>query len=315
MPEPSDHIPVLLEEVLDLLDPRPGEVVVDCTLGRGGHAAAMLERIAGHPDSRLIATDLDPANIEHCRSRFANSSVDITLHHGSFLAAPALAGELGRPADVVLADLGFASSQMDDPARGFSFREDGPLDMRLDPTSGRSAADLLARIAETELADVIYRYGEEPLSRKIARKVVQTREQRPIQTTAELAHLVLEAYGPRARSSRMHPATRTFMALRIAVNDELAALEGLLNRIGRGADPNGPDRWLAPNSRIGVISFHSLEDRLAKRAFADMQSRELGETLTRKPVIAGAQEVQANARARSAKLRVFRVAGPAAGRG
>jgi 16S rRNA (cytosine1402-N4)-methyltransferase len=306
MPEPPDHIPVLPGEALDLLDPRPGDLVVDCTLGRGGHAAAFIERLAGHPDSRLIGIDLDPANIASCRDRFADSPVPVELRHGSFLAAPELAAD--RPANVLLADLGFASTQMDDPARGFSFREDGPLDMRLDPTSGQSAADLLARISQTELADVIYRYGEEPLSRKIARKVVQTREQRPIQTTAELAQLVLEAYGPRARQSRMHPATRTFMALRIAVNDELAALEGLLDRIARGADSRGHPAWLASGARIGIISFQSLEDRLVKRAFADMKQRDLGDILARKPIIAGAQEVQANPRARSAKLRVFRVA-------
>lgn len=308
MTQPTDHIPVLPVEVLDLLQPRGGDLVVDCTLGRGGHSAAFLDRLAGDEGSRLIGIDLDPASIAHCRSRFADSPVTVTLHHGSFLAAPDLVAAAGRPADVVLADLGFASTQMDDPARGFSFREDGPLDMRLDPTSGRTAADYLAGISETELADLIFRFGEDPLARKIARKVVLTREQRPIQTTAELAQLVLEAYGPRARQSRMHPATRTFMALRIAVNDELAALEGLLNRIARGAEPGRDATWLASGARIGVISFQSLEDRLVKRAFADMKQRDMGTPVTRKPVIAGAQEVQANPRARSAKLRVFRIA-------
>jgi 16S rRNA (cytosine1402-N4)-methyltransferase len=308
MTQPPDHIPVLHDEVLDLLQPRPGDLVVDCTLGRGGHAAAFIERLAGHPDSRLIGIDLDPANIAHCQGRFADSPLRVELRHGSFLSVPDLVAAAGRAANVVLADLGFASTQMDDPARGFSFREEGPLDMRLDPTAGRSAADLLARISQTELADVIDRYGEEPLARKIARKVVQTRGQRPIQTTAELAQLVLEAYGPRARQSRMHPATRTFMALRIAVNDELAALDGLLDRIARGAESGGAAAWLAPGARIGVISFHSLEDRLVKRAFADMKQRDLGTIVTRKPITARAQEVQANPRARSAKLRVFRTA-------
>jgi 16S rRNA (cytosine1402-N4)-methyltransferase len=199
---------------------------------------------------------------------------------------------------------------MDDPERGMSFRADGPLDMRFDPAASTTAADLLATLTERELADLIFEYGEEPLARKIARKLAQSRERMPIQTTAELARLVLEAYGTRARSSRMHPATRTFMALRIAVNDELGSLRTLLDAIESGANAAGGGGWLNVGARVGIISFHSLEDRMVKRAFAGLAKRGLVTALTRKPVTAGAQEVQANARSRSAKLRAVRIDGP-----
>jgi 16S rRNA (cytosine1402-N4)-methyltransferase len=209
----------------------------------------------------------------------------------------------------VLADLGFASTQMDDPARGFSFQADGPLDMRLDPTRGESAADLLARIREPELADAIFELGEDPFSRRIARTIVERRTRAPLRTTQELASAVVAAYGARARDSRMHPATRTFMALRILVNDELGALRTLLAALEQGGrEAAAGSGWLRPGCRAGIISFHSLEDRLVKHAMADWERAGLGERVTRKPAEASDVELATNRRARSAKFRVFRFA-------
>jgi 16S rRNA (cytosine1402-N4)-methyltransferase len=211
---------------------------------------------------------------------------------------------------MILADLGFSSSQIDDPNRGFSLMADAPLDMRLDPTASVKAADLLAVLSERELADLFDEYGEEPLARKIARKIVQIRRNQPIRTTAELARLVTEAYGRRARFSRLHPATRTFMALRIAVNDELGSLRSLLDQIAQGAQQLEHGGWLNRAARIAIISFHSLEDRSVKHAFADLVKRDLATALTRKPIVASDDELAANPRSRSAKLRAVRIDGP-----
>ena len=311
------HRPVLLEETLRLLDPRPGDTAVDCTAGRGGHAVH-LARLVG-PSGRLVLFDVDAENLAYATERVRNelgraSVCTLSAVHASF-AGVAAALDLGFgdgpvKANVVLADLGFSSTQMDDPRRGFSFLRDGPLDMRLDPSKGPSAVDLLRTLSESDLADLFFRFGEEPLARRIARKVVAIREEEPIETTAHLARLVREAYGPRAHRSRMHPATRTFMALRIAVNDELGALRDLLHAIDRGATDvaNGDGQgWLRDGARVGIISFHSLEDRLVKHGFADMERRSLIEVRTRKPVVSSNAESAANPRARSAKLRVAMV--------
>jgi 16S rRNA (cytosine1402-N4)-methyltransferase len=301
------HIPVLVEEVLQVLSPQPGDVVVDCTTGLGGHSDA-LARVIG-PDGCIIGFDLDPANLARSTARLRTDGVSFTPIHGSFVTVPEHLAALGLLANVVLADLGFSSNQMDDPLRGFSFSEDGPLDMRLDPNSSPSAADLVNNLGERELADVIYEYGEEPLSRKIARILAQNRRSEPILTTARLARLVQEAYGRRARTSRMHPATRTFMALRIAVNDELGALRGLLDWIVRSAEPEAVsgNGCLAPGARVAVIAFHSLEDRLVKHAFADLAKRGLATRLTKKPLTPSETELNANPRSRSAKLRAVRI--------
>ncbi|MHC4948960.1 MAG: 16S rRNA (cytosine(1402)-N(4))-methyltransferase RsmH [Planctomycetota bacterium] len=300
------HVPVLLEPALELLAPRPGETVVDATIGRGGHAVALAEAVG--PSGRLVGFDVDPDALERARPRLAATGVPFRLVRANFAAAPRHLADERIAADVVLADLGFSSPQMDDPARGLSFRLDGPLDMRLDPDGPVTAADLLATLDEAELARVIREYGEEPLGAKIARFVVRNRGNQPIHTTAQLAQLVREVYGRRAGASRMHPATRTFMALRIAVNDELGALEGLMDDVGRGA--RQADGWLGPGARVGVISFHSLEDRIVKRAFADLERQGLAARLTRRPVIADEVERHANPRSRSAKLRVARMATP-----
>ena len=237
MPDPArdepGHIPVLLNEILGFLGlerDRPGLRVLDCTLGRGGHASHIIPRIG--PGGQYVGLDLDGGNLgfSEARLRPIAEQAGVTLHLGneSFAAAERVLRDAGIDAvDVVLADLGFASNQVDAPERGLSFRQDGPLDMRLDPTGATTAADLVNGLGEAELADVIYRFGEERLSRRIARKIVQARGDRPILTTSELAELCRRAYGPRGRS-RIDPATRTFQALRIAVNGELEALETLL---------------------------------------------------------------------------------------
>jgi 16S rRNA (cytosine1402-N4)-methyltransferase len=302
------HLPVLMAPILDLLDPRPGEVVLDCTVGRGGHSAAFADRVG--PEGRIIGFDLDAANLAYTTERLAAIGMPFTPIRDSFVRVSHHLRSLGARADVVLADLGFSSSQMDDPARGLSFQADGPLDMRLDPDGPVTAADLIATLDERELARILFEYGEEPLARGIARKLVQIRTHEPIHSTARLAQLVEEVYGPRARRSRRHPATKTFMALRIACNDELGALRALLQDVERAAAGSERDTWLASGARVGIVSFHSLEDRLVKRSFVALEERGLATRLTRRPVIADEHEQRANPRARSAKLRVARMATP-----
>lgn len=331
-PTDLSHVPVLLAETLSLLAPRLGETYVDLTIGRAGHATAV--DLAIGPEGNVVGFDLDPANVSHPRDFPANDSQTKavgrvtdqpsrskwTLFHANFRSAPRLLREHNLRADMLLADLGFASTQMDDPNRGFSFREDGPLDMRLDTTQRLTAARLINETDERELARIIYAYGEEPLSRKIASRILAERKLAPILTTARLAALVQEAYGSRARFSRMHPATRTFMALRIAVNDELGNLESILGdiqqeavRLARGSTAEFERGWLNPGCRIAFISFHSLEDRIVKHAMSALVAQGLAGRLTRKPVTAGDDEIGRNPRARSAKLRaVILGAGPSA---
>jgi 16S rRNA (cytosine1402-N4)-methyltransferase len=303
------HTPVLEEEVMRLLAPAPGAVAVDCTTGRGGHALR-LARAVGR-EGRVVGFDLDAENLDAARARIEPTGTPFTAFHESFVRAPRRLRELGLRADVVLADLGVASTQLDDPARGLSFRADGPLDMRLDRTARiPTAADLVSTLDEDELARVIREYGEEPLARKIARNLVRSRSAQPIETTAQLADLVVEAYGARAHRARMHPSTRTFMALRIAVNGELAALEMLLDSIRRDAvrgTEGTEDAWLEDGARVAIISFHSLEDRQVKRSFADLERRGFATRLTRRPETAGEEEIERNTRARSARLRVIRL--------
>ena len=296
----SGHIPVLLNEVLEFLDldrDRPGLRVLDGTLGRGGHASHIIPRIG--PGGHYVGLDLDPGNLRFAEDRLMpiaeRAGVTLHLANQSFAAAQQVQreAEIGG-FDAVLADLGFASNQVDNPERGLSFKHDGPLDMRLDPNGPTTAADLVNRLGETELADVIFRFGEERLSRRIARKIVLARGDQPISTTSELAEICRRAYGPRGKS-RIDPATRTFQALRIAVNGELEALETLLRRL---------PGMLADDGLVGVISFHSLEDRLVKRAFLEAQQQGTMTRVTRKPVTASEQEQAQNTRSRSAKLRV-----------
>lgn len=305
------HDPVLMDEILDLLAPQPGETVVDCTVGRGGHTEALAQAVRGENDvtahGLVLGFDLDPANLDYTTKRLTEARLNFVPVLGSFLQVQHQVRHLNTAADVVLADLGFSSSQMTDPQRGLSFMTDGPLDMRLDPTAPLTAADLIAQSSEQQLADLIFELGEEPLSRRIARKLVQARADKPILSTLRLAELVRKAYGSRARTSRMHPATRTFMALRIAVNDELGALRSFLDMVTRGAEQVEGDSWLGRRARIGIISFHSLEDRIVKHSFADLEKRGLAKRLTKKPVTPTTEETYRNPRARSAKLRIIRI--------
>jgi len=287
-PDPR-HVSVLPAEVPRLLDPRPGETWVDCTVGAGGHARLIGERVG--PGGRVIGLDQDPGMLALARPRLAG--LPVTLVAANFDQLPAVLAGLGVAAvDGVLADLGFCSDQVDDPARGFSFQHDGPLDMRLDPAAGETAADLVNRLGERALADLIWEFGEERHSRRIARRVVERRAERPFATTADLAEVVRRAVPRSADSYRIHPATRTFQALRVAVNDELGALDRLLTVLPRVVRAGG---------RAGVISFHSLEDRRVKHAFRD---RAVWQPVTKKPVEAADDEAARNPRARSAKLRV-----------
>jgi len=310
------HIPVLADEVLEILAPAPRETLLDCTAGLGGHACAIAGRLG--PGGTVVLVDLDPANLEHAQPRVRSAmapedpgSARVIPIHGNFLGAPDSLMERGIRADMVLADLGFASPQVDDPRRGISFRQSGPLDMRLDPSSPITACELVNTLPERDLAEILRRFGEERHARRIAQKVVEARAAAPISTTDQLADLVRSAI-PRP-SGPIHPATRTFQALRIAVNDELGSLDALLSRIARGAaSARSGGGWLNPGARIAVIAFHSLEDRPVKRAFASIASDGLGELITRKPLGAGEQEIGRNPRSRSAKLRALRISGPKA---
>ena len=289
-----DHVPVLAAQVMasfaalePLLQERGGGLLIDCTLGGGGHSALLLE---AHPSLRLVGLDQDPTARQAAAERLAPFADRVTIVATNFADY-----QPQEPALAVMADLGVSSPQLDVAARGFSFRQDGPLDMRMNPEAGETAGELIERLEETELADLIYAYGEERLSRRIARKIKQhLAEQGPFAGTDALAYLVAGCYAPKARRGRIHPATRTFQALRIAVNDELGVLDRLLQQ--------APD-WLSPGGLMGVISFHSLEDRRVKTAFS---SDERLQRVTRKPETAGEEEQSSNPRSRSAKWRVAR---------
>lgn len=258
----SSHRPVLLAEALAGLSPRPGGIYVDGTFGRGGHSAAILAALAG--SGSLHALDRDPEAGQHARREFA-AQPNFHFHARNFAELAALAAETGIAGriDGLLLDLGVSSPQFDDAQRGFSFSHDGPLDMRMDRAAGESAAEWLARAKETEIADVLFQFGEERNSRRIARKIVEHRAATPLTSTAQLAALIASVPGP--RSHKIHPATRSFQAIRIHINSELAALESVL-----AATP----ALLAPGGRLAVISFHSLEDRMVKRFIRDSGRRE-----------------------------------------
>jgi len=298
------HIPVLLNEVLESLQPSDGDVIVDLTAGRGGHAAALAK--VSKP-SNVILFDLDANNLKFAANQVEEEcGIKPICVHSNFATAAQILNQQALKVDIVLADLGFASNQMDSPERGMSFLREGPLDMRLNQDSGKTAADIINAFSEKELAELIYTQGEDPFSRQIARKIVLERAKEPILSTTRLANVVRDAYGSKARASRMNPATRTFMALRIAVNDELIALDALLHDL-EASCRKGAEGWLQPDARVGVISFHSLEDRKVKQTFAALEKAGLVERLNRKPIQATDEEVAANPRARPAKYRAMRV--------
>lgn len=282
------HVPVLVDEVLQWLEPQPGEIIVDGTVGGGGHARMLAERVL--PGGRLVGLDRDRAALATAEQQLRG--LPVQLHHANFCDLPDVLKELGiERVDKVLLDLGVSSDQLADRERGFSFDSDGPLDMRMDTSQGEPAWKLLERLSADELADLIYRFGEERYSRRIARRIVQRRQQQPIRTAAELAQIV-RACVPPGRRRHFDPATRTFQALRIAVNAELESLRLALERV---------PACLRPGGRLAVISFHSLEDRLVKHAFrSDPRLR----PLTKKPVRPSEQEKLRNPRSRSARLRV-----------
>ncbi len=338
-----DHEPVMLAEIIQGLTLENGNTVLDATAGRGGHAQAIAKMIGS--TGTLVLLDRDQTNLAFAseRVRTMPQAPKVVSVHTNFASIAEVLRGYSLRADAFLADLGFASNQMSDPARGFSFGATGPLDMRLDQSTGESAQALLARISEVELADLIFQLGEDPFSRRIARRIIYVRDLGLLKTTSDLAKAVVSAYGGKARQSRMHPATRTFMALRIAVNKELESLETLLGIFQheiatfqpsptdaqgdqlaqfRGGDhgvprvskatkdgqPTGPN-WLAQNARMAILAFHSLEDRLIKRAFTDWERQGWVTRIGRKPLVASEAECGANPRSRSAKLRTVRIVG------
>ncbi len=291
----AGHTPVLREEVVGMLSPAGKKVLVDCTVGLGGHAEALLT--SADAEALLIAVDLDESNLRLVRERLSRFGNRLRLFHANFADLPTVLSEAHLEfADVILADLGVASVHLRDAERGFSFALEGPLDMRMDRAAPRTAGDLVSTLPEKELADLIYAYGEERYSRRIARAIVAARRSGRIKTTVELGRIVARAYPRATRKTRrgVHPATRTFQALRIAVNDELGNLERLLQSI---------PQLLAPGGRAAIISFHSLEDRLVKRAFAELEKNAVVRRLNKKPITPSPAELESNPRSRSAKLR------------
>jgi 16S rRNA (cytosine1402-N4)-methyltransferase len=288
MPAPR-HVSVLLHEVIEGLNPQPGGTFVDGTLGGGGHTRAIAERIQS--GSVVIALDRDPAAIAAAEQNLAG--LPVRFANANFCDLPEVLEELGvEKVDGIVLDLGLSSDQLADAARGFSFDADGPLDLRFNPLLGEPASRLINRLSAEHLADIIFHYGEERFSRRIARRIVEQRHKQPIETAREFADLVRRAVPAVAHKQRIDPATRTFQALRIAVNDELKSLEIALRRL--------PD-CLKPGGRLAIISFHSLEDRRVKEAFRNDDRLQLN---TKKPITPHEAEIARNPRSRSAKLRI-----------
>ena len=288
------HIPVLLDEVLNFLHVRPAGVYVDATLGLGGHSSEILRRLG--PAGKLICFDRDPAALAKGRARLELIAAELGVEAAALEFQPrafseATAAIEAASLDGLLADFGVSSMQLDEAHRGFSFRSEGPLDMRMDTRSGVTAAQVVNEEDEDRLADLIYEFGEERRSRRIARAIVRAR---PITTTAELAKVV-SAAAPSMKGDKIHPATRTIQALRIRVNDELGEIQTLLK---------SARSLLKPGGRLVLISFHSLEDRLVKDAFREAKDAGVFELLTKKPVVATEAETRRNPRSRSAKMRV-----------
>jgi 16S rRNA (cytosine1402-N4)-methyltransferase len=282
------HIPVLLEEVMKFLDPKPGGRFIDATLGAGGHTRAILERTA--PDGRVLAIDQDELALAGARESLQSFGSRLIMEHSNFKnIAPLAAGHGFLEVEGVLADIGISSMMVDDPSRGFSFMREGPLDMRMDRNQDLTAADVVNTYAEKEIADILYTYGEERRSRPIARSIVRAR---PLRLTTDLTRAIERVMGgPRGR---IHPATRTFQALRIFVNGELSSLESFLD---------SSMTVIRSGGRLVVITFHSLEDRIVKQKFRTPPVP--GRALTKKVVVATEEEVRRNPRARSAKLRAW----------
>ncbi|MCX5709593.1 MAG: 16S rRNA (cytosine(1402)-N(4))-methyltransferase RsmH [Candidatus Omnitrophica bacterium] len=289
------HVPVMPDEVIKFLNLKPGQLIVDATMGTGGHSEMILERIT--PKGRLIGIDRDKDSLEICRRRLERFTGTFQLVHGNFAQVDVILKDLKiKKIDGILFDLGISTFQLKDKDRGFSFLEEGPLDMRMDRTSYFSAYDLVNNLKEKEISDLLWSFGEERWHNRIARIIVEERERHPITTTAQLANIAARSVPVRYRHShyKIHPATRTFQAVRIAVNRELEILEGALNK---GIE------FLKIKGRICVISFHSLEDRIAKHTFKKAQAEGLINILTPKPLTPAQLEVESNPSSRSSKFR------------
>jgi len=297
------HVPVLIEEVMACLKPRPGDIVVDCTVGYGGHAAQFVKRIG--PAGRLIALDVDAAELERTRRRLSKEGVPVSFHRSNFAGiAKVLKQESLDGCDIIFADLGVSSMQIDDPERGMSYKHEGPLDLRMDDRIKQTGADLLNSLSEAQLSAALRELADEPDHQKIARTIVARRVERPIERTSQLVQIVFDAKGldPRTwkrrqqalKSGSLHPAARTFQALRILVNDELGALRELL-RIA--------PYCLRPGGRIGIISFHSGEDRLVKQSFRESVRTGVYESTAEDVIIPKPEETRTNPRSASAKFR------------
>jgi 16S rRNA (cytosine1402-N4)-methyltransferase len=300
----APHIPVMMAQVLNVLTPKPGQTIVDCTLGLGGHSGAMLPRV--HPGGRVIGIDMDPSNLALAREYLTWVGGRFDLFHNNFAALPTVliqAGVEDGRVDAILADVGVASTQIDDAARGFSYRRPGPLDMRMDPTRGRPASVLVNTMTQEELEAALLELGDETDAPQIAKLIVERRAISPITTTEELTAIVCEARDftlERALGAKLHPAARTFQAIRLLVNRELANLERLLAVL---------PQTLKPGGIAAIISFHSGEDRLVKQAFRNGRNVGLYSAISQDPLVADEAEIKFNPRARSAKLRWARLAG------
>jgi len=296
------HDPVMLREILEVLALRPGHVVVDGTLGLAGHSLRFLDAVA--PGGTLVGFDWDESMLAEADRRLkdrlsqeAAPDVRIELRHSDYRGIPAAMEALELKADGILLDLGLNSAQIEDPERGIAFKTEGPLDMRMDRSSGEPASALLNRLSPHEIEKILFDLGDERWAKAIAKQIVERRRENPLRTTADLVDAVHAAVPPKARDKRIHPATRTFQAVRIAVNRELEGLEEAMREIAHA---------LAPGGTLAVLSYHSGEDRAAKLAFRDLADGEDFEELNRKPVQASAEEIAANPRSRSAKLRALR---------
>ena len=289
------HVSVLLQEVMQLLDPKLGEFFIDGTTDGGGHALAVIRTIGGK--GTFLGLDWDKGMVDRLKEKFKEEKGSITLEYSNYAnVREVMERHNMAKADGLLLDLGFSSIQLEDE-RGMSFQKDEPLDMRYDLAGGMpTAADVINGLEEKELADMIFRYGEERMSRRIAKRIVEERRRKRILTTKELADVVVSAVGRGYEKGRIHPATRVFQALRIYVNRELENLEKIL------ADC---EAIMKPGGRIAIISFHSLEDRIVKTRFREMEKAKKGLILTKKPIVATEEEIRGNARSRSAKLRGF----------
>jgi 16S rRNA (cytosine1402-N4)-methyltransferase len=308
LPTESDHVPVLAEEVVAALDPRPGETIVDGTFGAGGHAGLLAARLRG--DGKLIAIDRDPTVAPYFERLRRATGVKTRLLHGEFSAVLQQLSDNGVRADAILLDLGVSSMQLDRPERGFSYAADAPLDMRMDPSADYTARTLVNDATERELADIFHRYGEERYARQIARAIVRRRKRAPLETTVELVDVIRSAIPAPARFGEGHPAKRVFQALRIEVNDELGALERALP---------AAQEMLRPGGRLAVISFHSLEDRIVKQFLRQAEhgctcppdfpvcacgAKPTMRATPRRAIRPSAAEIARNPRAQSARLRV-----------